>query len=123
MSEAQAVQGRSRMPRKLPRRSTKPLMWTVRLLSFVAVVLVWEWYGQKPESFTIAPFTEVVRAVIDGFADGTLTQAVAGTLVTMSIGYVIAAVIGVSVGLWIGVSRFARNVLEPLVHAAYATPV
>lgn len=123
MAQVQAVRGRSRMQREGNRAGAKPLMWSVRLLSFLGILLVWEWYGRKPESFTIAPFTEVVQAIVDGFANGVLTQAVAGTLVTMSIGYVIAAVIGVSFGLWIGVSRFARNVFEPLVHAAYATPV
>lgn len=104
-------------------RSTKPLMWTLRLASFGVLFAVWEWYGRKPGSFTIAPVSEVLAAIVSGFAKGTLTSAVAGTLVTMSLGYVIAAVLGVSLGLWIGVSRFARNTVEPLVHAAYATPV
>lgn len=104
-------------------RSTKPLMWSLRILSFATVFLLWEWYGRKPESFTIAPLSEVLTAIWEGFADGTLTSAVAGTMVTMGLGYLIAAVLGVSLGLWIGVSRYARNTIEPLVHAAYATPV
>ena len=109
-------------PRRVD-RSTKPIMWGLRILSFATVFLLWEWYGRKPESFTVAPLSQVLEAMWEGFADGTLTTAVAGTLVTFGLGYLIAAVLGVSLGLWIGVSRYARNAIEPLVHAAYATPV
>jgi ABC-type nitrate/sulfonate/bicarbonate transport system permease component len=104
-------------------RTTKPIMWGLRILSFATVFLVWEWYGRSPDSFTVAPLSEVLTAIVAGFADGTLTTAVAGTLVTFGLGFAIAAVLGVSLGLWIGVSRYARNAIEPLVHAAYATPV
>lgn len=99
------------------------LMWTLRLLSFLAVLAVWEWYGRRPDSFTIAPVTEVAQALWDGFADGTFGVALLGTMTTFLAGYLIAAVLGIALGLWIGTSRFASNVLEPLVHAAYATPV
>lgn len=123
MTAEQTVDRTAGMVEEKAARNTKPLMWTLRVLSFVAIILVWEWYGRKPESFTIAPFSKVIGAIVDGFADGTLTSAVAGTLVTMILGFAIAAVLGVGFGLWIGVSRFARNVFEPLVHAAYATPI
>ena len=99
------------------------LMWALRILSFAAVLGVWEWYGRRPDSFTIAPVTEVAQALWDGFADGTFGVALAGTMTTFLPGYLIAAVLGVALGRLIGTSRFAANVLEPLVHAAYATPV
>ncbi|SDU37475.1 ABC transporter permease [Jiangella alkaliphila] len=99
------------------------LMWTLRITSVVALLAAWEWYGRRPDSFTIAPVTDVARAMWDGFASGEFGRALAGTMLTMVVGYVIAAVIGVGVGLWIGVSRYAQNTIEPLVHAGYATPV
>lgn len=101
----------------------KVLMWSLRIGSVLAVLAAWEWYGRKPESFAIAPVSEVARAMWDGFATGDFLAALGGTLFTMVAGYLIAAVIGVGVGLWIGVSTFARNTIEPLVHAGYATPV
>lgn len=101
----------------------KALMWTVRILSVLVLLALWEWYGQKPESFTIAPVTEVAEAMWEGFTSGVFTRALAGTLFTMAVGFAIAAVIGVGLGLWIGISHYARNTIEPLVHAAYATPV
>lgn len=97
--------------------------WLLRLVSLGVVLVCWEWYGRRGDSFAIAPVSEVGAALWTGLTNGTFLVATAGTLLTMVVGYVIAAVIGVSLGLFIGVSTFARNTLEPLVHAAYATPI
>lgn len=104
-------------------RNDRALAWTLRAVSLGVVLVAWEWYGRRGDSFAIAPVTEVGRALWTGLTEGQFLAATAGTLLTMSVGYVIAVAIGVSVGLFIGVSSLARNVLEPLVHAAYATPV
>lgn len=98
-------------------------VWAFRLAILATILGAWQWYGQQPGVFAIAPVTEVVEALWEGFADGEFSIALAGTLVTMAIGYAIAAVVGVSIGLWIGVSEYARNTIEPLTNAAYATPV
>lgn len=99
------------------------LMWAVRILSFVVLLGLWEWYGRGPDTFTVAPPSAVAEALWNGFTSGLFLRALGGTLFTMAVGYVIAAVLGVGFGLWIGVSQYARNTLEPLVHAAYATPI
>ena len=105
------------------RRGGGLLMWTLRILSFVIFIAAWEWYGRRPDSFTVAPFTDVMQALYDGFASGEFTEALAGTFLAMITGYGIAVVLGVGIGLWIGVSSYARNTIEPLVNAGYATPV
>ncbi|MQA81409.1 MAG: ABC transporter permease subunit [Streptosporangiales bacterium] len=97
--------------------------WTLRIVSLGIVLALWQWYGRLGESFAIAPVSEVAKALWTGLTEGDFLRATAGTLLTMAVGYVIAVVIGVSVGLFIGVSSYARNTLEPLVHAAYATPI
>jgi ABC-type nitrate/sulfonate/bicarbonate transport system permease component len=111
------------VPRALALSRSDTLMWSLRIGSVVAFLALWEWYGQRPDSFTIAPVTAVAEAMVEGFASGEFVSALAGTMLTMAVGYVIAAVIGVGVGLWIGVSRYAQNTIEPLVHAGYATPI
>lgn len=101
----------------------RALAWMLRIVSLGAVLAFWEWYGQRGDSFAIAPVTEVARALWTGLSEGDFLAATAGTMLTMAVGYAIAAVAGVGLGLFIGVSSYARNTLEPLVHAAYATPV
>lgn len=97
--------------------------WILRVGLLFSVISLWEWYGSSGSSFAIAPFTEVMAALWDGLVSGDFLVAAGGTLVTMALGYAIAVAVGVPLGLWIGISPFARNVLEPLVHAGYATPV
>ncbi|PRB18413.1 ABC transporter permease [Microbacterium sp. MYb62] len=97
--------------------------WVLRIGLLFAVISLWQWYGSSGDSFAIAPFTDVMAALWDGLVSGDFLVAAGGTILTMALGYAIAVVVGVPLGLWIGISPFARNVLEPLVHAGYATPV
>lgn len=99
------------------------LAWVLRIASIIAVLSFWEWYGQRGDSFAIAPFTDVAEALWRGLTEGQFLEATGRTLLTMAVGYAIAVVLGVGVGLFIGVSTYARNTFEPLVHAAYATPI
>jgi ABC-type nitrate/sulfonate/bicarbonate transport system permease component len=100
------------------------LAWVVRGVSLACLLAFWQWYGTRPEVFAVAPPTEIVPAFFDGIESGDLLAAVAGTLQSMGLGYLIAAVIGVGGGLLIGVSSgWARNTIEPLVYAVYATPM
>jgi ABC-type nitrate/sulfonate/bicarbonate transport system permease component len=97
--------------------------WAIRITLLVVALTVWQWYGESGDSFAIPPVTEVVEAMWVGISSGEFLAAAGGTLLTMALGYIIAVVVGVSMGLWIGISRYARNVFEPLVHVAYATPI
>lgn len=105
-----------------PPRSSRPLAWLLRLSSLAILLVAWQWYGSRPDSFAIAPATEVAAALVEGVVGGELLRAAGGTLITFSIGYFFTAVLGVGFGLLIGTSRWATNTLEPLVHAAYSTP-
>jgi len=88
-----------------------------------ALIGLWQWYGSRQDVFAIAPFSDVVSSFVQGFISGKYLVALGGTLATVALGYVIAATIGIAVGLWIGISAFARHVVEPLTNALYATPV
>lgn len=99
------------------------LLWLGRIALFAGLLVGWEAYGSRPDIFSIAPFSKVVQAFWQGIASGEYAVAVGGTLQSVAIGYVIAAVLGVGIGTWIGVSRYAQNTIEPLTSAMYATPV
>lgn len=97
--------------------------WIARITLVIALIATWQWYGESRGSFAIPAFTVVAEAFWEGIVSGDFLKAALGTLMTMVFGYSIAVSIAVPMGVWIGSSRFARNVFEPLVHAAYATPV
>ncbi len=94
----------------------------LQLTSLLLFLLAWESYGRRPDSFAVAPFTEVAVSLFEGLVGGTFLTPLAGTLTTFAVGYLISGVGGVLLGLWISASRWARNTIEPLVAAAYATP-
>ncbi|MGH9135990.1 MAG: ABC transporter permease [Acidimicrobiales bacterium] len=95
----------------------------VRLVSVFAVLALWQWYGNRPHTFAVAPPTEVADALWEGFTDGEFLGALRGTLTTFLVGYLIAATLGVSIGFLIATTSWGRNTLEPLVDALYATPM
>jgi len=83
---------------------------------------IWEAIGRSEIVFAITPPTDVIPVMIDGFVQGDLLSAVAGTLRTAAIGLVISIVIAVPIGLLTGASQRASWVLDPLFNAGFAMP-
>ncbi len=110
-----------RTPIRLPRWQVWG--WVTRIALLIMVLGVWQWYGASGQNFAIPPLFDVATAFWNGIAGGEFLSAALGTMLTMAMGYVLAVAVAVPMGVWIGSSRFARNVFEPLVHAGYATPI
>jgi ABC-type nitrate/sulfonate/bicarbonate transport system permease component len=66
--------------------------------------------------------TEILRSWYDNLADGTLEKHLAATLWRQMLGYGIAAVLGVGVGLAMGYFRSLYNLFEPLVEVLRPIP-
>lgn len=103
--------------------SENTLKWSLRLLSFVAFIALWQWYGTRPEVFAVAPPTEVLPELWEDTVSGEIPQAVAGTVTTMLVGYIIASIVGVTTGVIIALSSWGRNTIDPIVNALYAAPM
>jgi NitT/TauT family transport system permease protein len=71
----------------------------------------------------VAPVTEVAESLWDGIVNDELLRTLASTLWACAIGYTIAAVGGVLIAFVIATTTWGRNTIEPLVDAAYATPM
>lgn len=110
------------MDQTVDERRQKRIAWALRAISLAVFLGAWEWYGLQDRNIAIAPVTEVVASLVEGLAGGELLGALGMTMLTFAVGYVISAILGVTFGVLIGVSKWATNTLEPLVHAAYATP-
>lgn len=99
------------------------LKWGLRIISLIGFLALWEWYGSKPETFAIAPPSEVFSTLLQLIVSGEILKPALGTFYTMVVGYVLAALVGIVIGVAIAVSTWARNTLEPLVNAAYSAPM
>lgn len=105
---------------EVPRRL---MFWSLRILSVVVFLVAWQLYGSQPLQFAVAPPTEVLPDLFEGITSGEFLRAAVGTFVIMITGYVIAAFLGIAIGLAVASSDVADNTLTPLINAAYASPI
>jgi NitT/TauT family transport system permease protein len=116
-----------------PRRSRRPApsinapltpaaRWALRLASVLVILLAWEIYGRAINPVLLSSPTAISRAFIDMIVDGTLSQAMAESLVVLGAGSVIGVAIGLAVGLAAGRNRVFATLIELPLNALYATP-
>ena len=78
---------------------------TLRLLSTVIVFGAWEWGGRVPISPAFPTFLETMAAMAGMLADASLVKAFWITLQPLAVGLAISALLGVSLGVGMGLSR------------------
>jgi ABC-type nitrate/sulfonate/bicarbonate transport system permease component len=88
----------------------------------LVILLAWEIYGQAINPVLLSSPTAISRAFIDMIVDGTLSQAMAESLVVLGAGSVIGVAIGLAVGLAAGRNRVFATLIELPLNALYATP-
>jgi ABC-type nitrate/sulfonate/bicarbonate transport system permease component len=91
----------------------------------VLVLLIWEVFSRVGifDPFFVPPFSEVLATLYDQlFVSGDILVHTLASLRRISIGYAIAAVVGVSMGLAMGRITWIRNFFDPLIAAIYPTP-
>lgn len=68
------------------------------------------------------PPSEVLGTARQMVADGSLAKAVGDSLRRLAIGYAGGAMLGIVVGLWLGLSSWARALFEPWLVVIYPVP-
>lgn len=114
----------------LEQRESAALRWyrehasTVRgLLSLAIVGLVWEIAGRSGRwPLILAPLSDIWVKFVQLTASGELARHVVVSLNEFFVGFAVAAVFGVSLGIAIASSDAIRDFVDPWVSAVYATP-
>ncbi|MGH3757519.1 ABC transporter permease [Actinophytocola sp.] len=88
----------------------------------VLVVAGVVWYVLSLVLFVVPEPAGTVRALIDNFSSAEFTDAVGKTAVDGLVAFVLATLAGVLLGALIGLSRFARRILEPPILALNGIP-
>jgi NitT/TauT family transport system permease protein len=103
--------------------------WAGRLRShrleigtFVGFALAWELAGRAANFLYFPPLSEVLAALADLIADGTIARELAASVFALVVGMGIAIVIGVLIGALMGVSATIRETLDVFVDAMMAAP-
>jgi NitT/TauT family transport system permease protein len=92
------------------------------LLGVGVLVLVWAIVAAATETSSIPGPAEVWTALRRGFADGSLPEATAKSLIRLAFSFAAALVIGTALGLVLAASELARRSIRPLVVALQITP-
>jgi NitT/TauT family transport system permease protein len=97
---------------------------TVRgLVSLLVVALVWEVAGRSGRwPLILAPISEIWVKFLQLAASGELQRHVLVSLNEFLVGFALAAVLGVLLGIAIASSNTVRDFVDPWVSAVYATP-
>lgn len=95
----------------------------LRLISFGAVLAIWEYAARAGVSAAFPSFSETLVAWIALLSDGTLPKALGITIVPLAIGVFVSALIGVAIGLVMGLNRRAEWLGVPLFIVLQAAPL
>jgi NitT/TauT family transport system permease protein len=96
--------------------------WLVRAASVAVVLVAWQLYAPHLNPIFLRPPSAVAQAFVDLVRDGTLVQASVESGRTLLLGFVLALVIGLAVGLGSSRSWLAYNAANPWITALYSTP-
>lgn len=97
-------------------------LW-LKLLSAFLVFGAWEIAGRVPVSYAFPTFFESMAALFRMAFDGSLFAAYAETLKPLVIGVAISAVLGISIGLWVGLSKWFDWLFSPIFIVMQAAPL
>jgi len=114
----------------LERHESPGLLWyrahasTVRgLLSLVVVGLVWEIAGRSGRwPLVLAPISDIWIKFLQLAGTGELQRHILVSLNEFFVGFAVAAVLGILLGIVIASSDTAKDFIDPWVSAVYATP-
>lgn len=95
------------------------------MIAFLAFAALWEITGRFiiTGRFAFAPLSVVVAEIYRQFATGAIYIHLVTSGYELGVGFVLAAIFGIAMGVLIGVSQRAGDYLLPLIYAANATPI
>ncbi|GGR27056.1 ABC transporter permease [Agromyces mediolanus] len=94
--------------------------WFQRTLVWGAILVAWQLFAMNVGPFFFPTIPEVLAGAIESFADGTYLTVLA-SFQQMLVGFALAAVVGIPLGLLMGQFKFVDFVIGPFVNAFFVT--
>jgi NitT/TauT family transport system permease protein len=96
----------------------------VSTLSIIGGLLLWEAASRLAvdNSLFLAPPSQIVVAIFRLATSGQLSRHIEISAIEFALGYVIASLLGIAIGLLMAESDRAKNILQPWISGLYATP-
>lgn len=105
-------------------RATVDASFWRKVFSLVLAAALWEatatWLVTNKLFFV--PLSAVVRKIGQMWSEGTLQTDILASLETFVVGFVIASIAAIALGVLMALSKSVRDIVDPWVSALYATP-
>lgn len=95
----------------------------LQIVSVVVFLTIWQIIGSHTNPLLFATPLKVVNAFVDMIRNGQLTAVLPVAAEDMFGGFILSAVVGITVGILIGRSERLEAILDPYVNLAMATPL
>lgn len=110
------------------RGSWRRVLWNrrytfVAIASLVVLLLAWEFFGRRMDPIFASYPTDIAKTFKAEVQDGTLQTALFDSLKPLAIGYLIAALGGIPLGLVLGRYRIVEAAFGVYITAGYAMPM
>jgi NitT/TauT family transport system permease protein len=96
--------------------------WWFRYFVWAGMLLVWELWGRNQSPFLFTHPTAIVRALVGLTTNGELIPAVFDSLQILLVGYGLAVVLALPLGILAGRVNYIGRLLNPVMMAFYVTP-
>ncbi|MCC6805303.1 MAG: ABC transporter permease [Anaerolineae bacterium] len=93
-----------------------------RYVVWAILLLIWELWGRQQSPFTFTYPTAIIGALAGLAGSGELVKAIIDSVQVLAIGYGMAVLIAVPLGLLAGRINYLGRLLNPLMMAFYVTP-
>jgi len=94
----------------------------IRAISVVSFLALWEVYGRRIDPLLLTYPTAVARSAWELARSGKIFVQAGVSLAGLAVGFGLAVIVGIALGVLMGRSRVAEAALNPHVDALYATP-
>jgi NitT/TauT family transport system permease protein len=95
---------------------------SIRLISVALVLAVWELLGPSVNRLILRPPSQILSAFFELLGTGELQAALVQSLRVFAVGFAVALVAGLVIGIASGRSRVLYNALDPWIGALYSVP-
>lgn len=96
--------------------------WSLRAASIVVVLIAWQLVGGSINPIFLSTPIAIAKAFAAVLSNGELVKALGISVLVVLIGFAIATVVGVPVGLLMGRFRTFEYLVDPYVNALYVVP-
>lgn len=94
----------------------------IRLAVVTVFLVAWELYGRSLNPILLSYPTAVAGAFIELLLNGQLLTALVQSLQPLTVGFLLALILGVGLGVLMGRYKICYQALDPFLTALYATP-